>query len=192
MENKKISITGINNKYQMKKLTQERKEEKQRVISDSWNIPEEYYEFEKQIDVIYKIHKFIHLKDEINDPIPIFIQEIERKISSYRQQDLLKNILNPGKTITISFLIDKLIECQLKCYYCLEEMMILYKNVRDPKQWSVDRINNCNGHNIDNIVLSCLNCNLKRRNKNKDSFLFTKQLKIVRENFTENIDVNNI
>ena len=64
--------------------------------------------------------------------------------------------------------------------------------VRDPKQWSVDRINNCNGHNKDNIVLSCLDCNLKRRNKNKDSFLFTKQLKVVRDNFTENIDVNNI
>ena len=37
-------------------------------------------------------------------------------------------------------------------------------------------------NNKDNIVLSCLECNLKRRNKNKDSFLFTKQLKIVREN----------
>lgn len=83
-------------------------------------------------------------------------------------------------------------DCKLHCYYCKNEMFILYKMVRESKQWSVDRINNSNGHNKDNIVLSCLECNLKRRNKNKDSFLFTKQLKIVRDNFNENMDVNNI
>ena len=35
-------------------------------------------------------------------------------------------------------------------------MFILYENVREPKQWSVDRINNDLGHNIDNFVLACL------------------------------------
>ena len=120
MENKKISITGINNKYQMKKLIQEKKDEKQRVISNSWNIPEEYYEYSKQIDIIHQIHLSLEIKEEIHEPFRIFIQEIERKISNYRQQDLLKSILNPEKIITISFLIDKILECQLKCYYCNE------------------------------------------------------------------------
>lgn len=40
-------------------------------------------------------------------------------------------------------------------------MMLLYKLVREPKQWTLDRIDNEYGHCVDNIVLSCLECNLK-------------------------------
>ena len=187
MENKKISISGINNKYQMKKLVQNRKEEeKQRIVIQSWSLYEDYYLYSKQLVILPQLLQCINLKEEKLDYIRIFIQEIERKISSYRQQDLIKSILNPEKFICLSFIIEKLIECSMKCFYCQCEMLVLYKNVREPKQWTVDRVNNCNGHNKDNIVLSCLECNLKRRNKSKDSFLFTKQLKIVRENFDEN------
>jgi hypothetical protein len=60
-------------------------------------------------------------------------------------------------------------------------MFILYENVREPKQWTVDRINNDLGHNNDNFVLACLDCNLKRRCKSCDKFLFTKQLNIIRQ-----------
>ena len=60
-------------------------------------------------------------------------------------------------------------------------MYILYKNVRDSKQWSVDRLNNDLGHDNDNIVLACLDCNLKRRRKSADKFLFTKQLNIIKQ-----------
>jgi glutaredoxin-related protein len=192
MDSKKIIISGINNKYQIKKLTQERKEEKQRSITQNWNISDIYYKFSKQLEIIYNIKNIFNNKEDYHDFHRIFIQELERKIYNYRQQDLIKSILNHEKFIKLTDIIDKLNECNLKCYYCNSEMFILYKNVRDPKQWTVDRINNSNGHNIDNIVLSCLECNLKRKNKNKDSFLFTKQLKIVRNDFNENIDVNNI
>lgn len=192
MDSKKISISGINNKYQIKKLTQERKEEKQRSITQKWNISDDYYDFSKQMELIKNIYINFENKEEFIEIHGIFIREIERKIYNYRQQDLLKSILNPEKFITIKDIIYKLCECNLNCYYCKDEMFILYKMVRESKQWSVDRIINSNGHNKDNIVLSCLECNLKRRNKNKDSFLFTKQLKIVRDNFNENMDVNNI
>lgn len=186
MENKKISISGINNKYQMKKLIQEQKEDKQRVITQTWLLSEDYYVYSKQMEILPKLLVCIQNKEERHDYIHIFIQELERKISSYRQQDLLKSILNPEKFIILTDIIEKLMECNMKCLYCECEMLVLYKNVREPKQWTVDRVNNCNGHNKDNIVLSCLECNLKRRNRSKDSFLFTKQLKIVRENFNEN------
>ena len=192
MDSKKITLSGINNKYQMKKLIQERKEEKQRSITQSWNISEDYYDFSKQLELIKSINIIFENKEEFLEVHKIFIREIERKISNYRQQDLLKSILNPEKFITIKSVIQMLDDSKLHCYYCKDEMFILYKMVRESKQWSVDRINNSNGHNKDNIVISCLECNLKRRNKNKDSFLFTKQLKIVRDNFNENIDVNNI
>jgi hypothetical protein len=49
------------------------------------------------------------------------------------------------------------------------------------KQWSLDRINNDIGHNSGNLVVACLECNLKRRRTNKDAFLFTKNLTIIRE-----------
>lgn len=200
METKKISIKGISNKYQMKKLTQERKVEKERTIIQTWNIPEEDFEFDKQLGIIKHIQCLNQNKEAIYDFYKLFVQEIEKKIYGYRQQDLIKSILNPEKFITITFVIDQMVHNELKCHYCKNEMFILYKNIREPKQWTIDRINNCNGHNMDNCVLSCLECNLKRRNTNKDNFLFTKQLNITRENYSENNsenysenkDVNNI
>ena len=37
------------------------------------------------------------------------------------------------------------------------------------------------GHNNGNLVVACLECNLKRRRTNKDAFMFTKNMVIVRE-----------
>ena len=37
------------------------------------------------------------------------------------------------------------------------------------------------GHNKDNIVLSCLNCNLKKRRTSNEKFLFTKQLNLIKQ-----------
>lgn len=72
-------------------------------------------------------------------------------------------------------------ECCMKCTHCLEPMLIEYAT-RDPKQWTVDRIDNTMGHNIGNVVLCCLKCNLKRRNTPMEKFRFTKQLIIVKKN----------
>ena len=64
----------------------------------------------------------------------------------------------------------------MKCTYCSCNMMLLYKEIKDPKQWTLDRIDNTMGHNTDNVVISCLECNLKRRNTNMKKFMFTKNL----------------
>jgi hypothetical protein len=110
----------------------------------------------------------------------IIKNELNKKISSYRQQDTIRKLLNEDKFIDIDTVITKLCECNLECYYCKEKMFILYELVREMKQWSVDRINNDLGHNKDNIVMACLDCNLKRRRKGADAFLFTKQLNIIK------------
>ena len=73
-------------------------------------------------------------------------------------------------------LIERLIQSNLQCHYCHENIFILYEIVRENKQWTLDRIDNDLGHNEDNIVISCLQCNLQRRNTNSNKFLFTKQL----------------
>jgi len=59
-------------------------------------------------------------------------------------------------------------------------MLVLYEIVREMTQWSIDRINNSEGHNQDNFVVACLNCNIKRRNTNSNKFLFTKNLNLVK------------
>ena len=120
-------------------------------------------------------------KEEDKNASKILIKQIEKKISSYKQQDVDKKVLNNEKIINLKCIIDKLIETEIKCYYCKCKMFVLYENVREPKQWTVDRINNDLGHNNDNFVLACLDCNLKRICRSADKFLFTKQLNIIRK-----------
>ena len=181
-EKKQINITGQSNRYQIKKLTQEKKTDKKRVEIEKLNLTEEYFTFEKQLELINNINSLNSLnKEEDKNASKIMSKQIEKKISSYKQQDIDKKLLNNEKIINLKCIIDKLIETEIKCYYCKSEMYVLYENVREPKQWSVDRINNDLGHNIDNFVLACLDCNLKRRCKSADKFLFTKQLNIIRQ-----------
>ena len=101
-------------------------------------------------------------------------------------QDLKKNILirenrEKNQAITPEQIVEKLLISLYKCYYCKREVQILYENTREPKQWTLERINNNEGHTYDNCVIACLECNLKRRRTNKDAFMFTKNLKIIRE-----------
>ena len=80
--------------------------------------------------------------------------------------------------IDFDIIIEEMNKCDLKCRYCLKEMLILYENVRDNSQWTVDRINNDIGHIKGNFNLVCLKCNLKRRRQNDEKYLFTSQLSI--------------
>ena len=179
-EKKQINITGQSNRYQIKKLTQEKKGDKKRVEIEKLNLTEEYFTFEKQLELINNINSNLN-KEEDKNASKIMSKQIEKKISSYKQQDIDKKILNNEKIINLKCIIDKLIETEIKCYYCKSKMYVLYENVREPKQWTVDRINNDLGHNIDNFVLACLDCNLKRRCRSADKFLFTKQLNIIKQ-----------
>ena len=178
---KKINITGTNNKYEMKKLIQksEDKEVKKRIASENWNFSNQYFEYEKQLKMIIDISN--NAFNYIDDVTKIAIQEINKKISSYKQQDKLKNLFSETKFLTFETVINKMIECNLKCRYCTNKMNVLYDISREMKQWSVDRIDNDVGHNIDNYHLACLECNLKRRRRTDEKFLFTKQLNIIKK-----------
>ena len=113
----------------------------------------------------------------------IFVKkELERKIKSYRAQDIKKNKLNEEKLIKMDECIDKLVLSKMKCYYCMEDMLLVYENVREPKQWTLDRIDNNKGHITENVVISCLDCNLKRRTMSDKKFKFSKQMKIIKKN----------
>lgn len=176
MESKNIMFT----KTVKKQLVEEHKKnkEKKRIVAENWTFTSDDYAHENQLNKIKNIiendYKFI---DEITK---IILQQINKKLYGYKQQDIIKKFLNAEKFITLESVIDKMIDCELKCYYCKCEMNVLYDISREMKQWSVDRINNDLGHNVDNFYLACLECNLKRRRRSDDKFLFTKQMKLVK------------
>ncbi len=185
-EPKKIVISGTNNKYQINKLIKPRNaniEAKKRLESEKWNFDEYYYEYFNQLKLIQDLSNNI-----LNEVEKIVIQEINKKISGYKQQDKLKKIYDENKFLTFETVIQKLLECQLKCYYCKAELKVLYDISRQMTQWSVDRIDNDKGHNNDNFHIACLECNLKRRRRTDDKFLFTKQMKLVKVDNDNNND----
>jgi len=108
------------------------------------------------------------------------LSQIEKKLASYKQQDILKKRYNELLFIKTEDTIKILYESKLQCHYCREKTFLLYDIVREMNQWTLDRIDNDIGHNEGNLVISCLACNLKRRRTGKDAFLFTKQLNIVK------------
>ena len=185
-DTKKIIINGTGTKYEMKKVLKEKKEPKLRVDSEKWDLTEEDLTFEKQFQglvSIQQINNSINSKNDTkyNKYEQLIVSQIKHKISSYKQQDILKKLLAEDKFVTFEQVINLLVDSQLKCHYCSEFMNVIYEIVRMNKQWSLDRIDNNQGHNDGNLVIACLACNLKRRKVNKDDFFMTKNMKIVRE-----------
>lgn len=181
-EEKKINITGTNNRYMIKKLTKKTNdaEIKKRAECKKWNFSSDVYDIVTQKKLINEI--CVNNFESFDEKSSTLIQQINKKINGYKQQDLLKKMYNETKFINLKNIIQNMIDCELKCRYCKEEMFVLYDLLREQKQWSVDRVNNNEGHNIDNYYLSCLKCNLKKRRTSDEKFLFTKQLNIIKNN----------
>jgi hypothetical protein len=168
-----------------------KKEKKMRVQTHTWDINDCELSHQTQINILNHIHSNLTtnqniFNDSSNKYINIFINNLKNKISSYKQQDILKKKIDSNNFINFENIIYLLHESQLKCCYCHEEIYILYKQVREMSQWTLDRINNEAGHNFGNLVISCLKCNLKRRRINKNSFMMTKNMTIKREDYNFN------
>ena len=185
---KTIQFVGLNeslekrkqkNRKRVKSFFKEKVEPKMRVDVEKWNLSDEFLLPSKQLDLITELQNNDYKCT--NSENKLIIQQIERKIYGYKQQDIDKNILHPEKIVNFKQIIQSLIQCEMKCYYCNSDMALLYEMVREHKQWTVDRIDNDLGHNYDNFVLACLECNLKRRRRTKDAYFFTKNLNIVKQ-----------
>lgn len=182
---KTIVFSGTNTKYQMRTLSHEKKEPKMRIETQTWGLNEKQLSFDSQVSIITEINSNINNKVpsivEKNKYRKHIISHIKSKIQSYKHQDTLKKMYNENEFVDFEYVVNLLAECGLKCHYCSCETFILYEIVREMKQWSLDRINNNIGHNRENLVMACLECNLKRRRTNKDAFFMTKNLTITRE-----------
>jgi len=140
-------------------------------MSKKWNFTKE--QLDNQMQLINDLQNIVPPLS----PIQLFvIDQIKQKINSYKYQDIRKNILCREKFIlTPSRVIKLLYDCKLLCYYCNNETKVIYERVCEPTQWTLERQLNHLGHNIDNVVISCLKCNLGRRTMHENRFLFTKR-----------------
>ena len=176
-EPKKISIVGTSNRYQIKRVSQD-KEIKTR--TKMVNLDIEPGVLDNQLKIVEELLSSGSL---VTDEHKLFTREINSKISSYRQQDISKKMLDDTKFINFEQVLTKLCDCKLCCFYCGELMLIVYTIVREKMQWSLDRVDNDLGHNSDNVVISCLQCNLQRRRKSKNAFEFTKKMVLTRSEY---------
>lgn len=141
--------------------------------SSLWNFTEIDLQPEKQLEYIH------NLDGSCNENV--FVKKnILQKICGYRAQDVIKNKYNYDEFITYNEIIHKLRECNLKCFYCDKVVCILYENVREPMQWSLERIDNQYGHTNDNTEIACLNCNLNRKTMYHERYRMTKKLVIIK------------
>ena len=149
-----------------------------RVETKTWGLNNDDLSFETQLQLLETIFNKNEKKKDKH--IAMIVSHIKAKICGYKQQDLLKSKFLEAEFVSFNDVIDLLHSSQMKCHYCSCETYLLYEVVRENKQWSLDRINNEIGHNRNNLLIACLECNLKRRRTNKDAFFFTKNLQIVR------------
>ena len=167
-EKRSIKILGNHNKYLIKKANKVKKREEKICVLPTIS-------HHNQRNIINQI--FMQEQCEKSE---LFIVEIQKKINGYKQQDKKKKIYDDEQIISTDETIEKLVISKLSCHYCRSNLFILYNNNLEKKQWTLDRINNDLCHSCDNTVICCLECNLKRRNTNKEKFEFTKKLKIIK------------
>jgi len=171
---KTIVLPGSDNPSQenTSRETPLEKEKLKRVITHTkkWVFTETDYETANQLNIIRDI-----LSGNTNhNTHRIIIQQINQKIAGYKAQDTTKSIYDPEHFITVDRVIQLLLESELHCHYCKKDIKVLYEVVRDPLQWTLDRINNDYGHNQENLLISCLSCNLRRKTIYHERYELTK------------------
>jgi hypothetical protein len=133
-ELKTVNITGVYNKYKITSMDM-KKEPKKRVVAENWCFPVSFFENNEQLKLIQGIKETL-IKDEnlIKDEketfedneerkgqeecdkvTKIIIQQINKKISGYKQQDIIKSKLDKTQFITFQSVVQKMVECELKC-----------------------------------------------------------------------------
>jgi hypothetical protein len=144
------------------------------------------YSHEEELEMLKNPHKEIK-------------QQIKMKLSSYKGQDY-KHYLNENaehkhttfhsihkegtikecvasiETIQLDEIIDLLVQSKLLCYYCSHPVKLIYRYMRDERQWTLDRINNHGDHTKENCVICCLKCNLERRRLDNSKFYEGKRI----------------
>ena len=185
---KKIEIQGKRNQDKMKQMDEpdaviERKMPKNRPV-----LPDGFYETDQSLGLdVLKAHianKSIGTILGNPDIVGIantdvvlsyILREIDTKRKAYIYQDKHHEIYDPRYSITTERIVELLVSSELLCYYCREICQVMYKESMCRQQWTLDRIDNNYGHNDTNVVIACLDCNLKRGTMDSERFRQGKQ-----------------
>ena len=175
---KSISITGKRNTDKIKTLENpDMICERNSMKKFSKELITFYENHDEQISIVNKLYMDVRPLENRE----IFIKEIEKKINGYKQQDVEKELYDKDLFIDMECVLSEITGCRLKCYYCVKNCYIIYNEVLSKTQWTVDRIDNNYGHNKGNIVIACLECNLRRGTMDSDRFKLGKQLKFIKK-----------
>ena len=185
---KKIDITGKRNQDKMKQMADpesviERKVAKNRGGAD---LPDGVYETDQSLvldmlkaSVADKSLGVSAASSSSSSPSPAVlayvIREIDTKRKAYIYQDKHHQIYDPRYTITTDRIVELLVSAELLCHYCREICQVAYKEAMCRRQWTLDRTDNNYGHNDANVVIACLDCNLKRGTMDAERFRAGKQ-----------------
>jgi 5-methylcytosine-specific restriction endonuclease McrA len=170
---KSIEIKGKHNKDKINKVNTPK-----RIDALKYSFSDDYYTYRRQIQLINQL-----FLNETIEHEKVIIQSINKKLIGYKNQDIHKNIFDINWIISLDGIIEKLVNSKLKCFYCTENCELLYKDCLAKRQWTLDRIDNTMGHNTDNVVICCLECNIKRGNMDSKRFKMGKEIKIVKKHF---------
>ena len=179
---KKIDIIGKRNQDKMKQMADpdaiiERKVAKNRGLAD---LPDNVYEPDQSLVLAM-------LKASVADKslgvscattpavLAYVIREIDTKRKAYIYQDKHHNIYDPRFSITTDRIVELLVGAELVCHYCREICQVAYKEAMCRRHWTLDRTDNNYGHNDANVVIACLDCNLKRGTMDAERFRMGKQ-----------------
>jgi hypothetical protein len=187
--NKTISITGTNTRYKLKKSQGIVAENGIRTASMFWDISDQDMTHDIQKNIIHQLIMTSTNNNEINEFAEnnsalrtIMKEQIKKKLASYRRQDSIHDSRKIISALSEQHTYELLDKSELLCHYCSMPIMVVYRNVRYEYQWSLDRIDNTRGHDLENVVISCLKCNLARRNIRQELFENTKKFTVSKQN----------
>ena len=175
----KRNVDKLSDKLSDNKLSSNNDKVKpQRSRSMKWTIDDAFFAHDKQLEVLRRLIADDTDLEERN----FFKKEIKNKLDGYARQDKDNGIPDPDLSAIISLdaTVELLLISKLRCVYCRECCQLIYKDVMAPRQWTLDRVDNDQGHNAGNVVLACLACNLQRRTMDSERFKFGKQLRVVK------------
>jgi hypothetical protein len=181
---KKIDIIGKRNQDKMKQMADpesviERKVSKTRGGTD---LPEGVYEPDQSLVLTMLKASVADKSLGISAPesslaagLAYILREIDTKRKAYIYQDKHHQIYDPRYSITTDRIVELLVGADLLCHYCREICQVAYKEAMCRRQWTLDRTDNNYGHNDANVVIACLDCNLKRGTMDAERFRMGKQ-----------------
>ena len=175
MDVKTISIVGQPNRYFVKKAMCLNTEP----VKLKNIFPKHLYEEDMQLKIVELL-----MGPTNTDNYSILNAQLLRKMSGYKSQDVSKGVYNEVSFFAPMDALKKMHEMKMLCIYCEIKMLFVYEHARNMKQWTLDRLNNDLGHDKENVVISCLACNLSKRRRSHSAFLNTKQLIIVRADYS--------